>query len=297
MDELKQAALGGQNVEPETDVFSDAVAHGNEYGNSTGDSFVEDKGVTGGIGMPKETGGSPLETPVDNPDLESMRRSMQADYTRKTQELADQRRELERQMAYVSQLQYMQQMGQQPTNAQVQEMKGILDRLPPTTRASMEPEAQQVLEIMETVIRDEVESRMKSALNGDEIGTLKRSIEELKNQQWLNAKQTEANAITAKYGNDKIQPYLTQIAGVLQQNRNLTVEQALMHVAPHVIQQYWMEQGVRHAHTQKQRQQQAALEAMRSGPSANPLTGFREGESMWDSAQAVMGASAANLEQ
>jgi len=27
------------------------------------------------------------------------------------------------------------------------------------------------------------------------------------------------------------------------------------------------------------------------------LTGFRESESMWESAQAVMGASAANLEQ
>ena len=38
-------------------------------------------------------------------------------------------------------------------------------RFPSTIRASMEPETQQVLEILETVIRNEIKSRMKSAIN------------------------------------------------------------------------------------------------------------------------------------
>jgi len=296
MDELKQAALGNGDVSTGDDSFAVDVSRGNEYTNDFGDSFVEDKGISGGIGVSKGTE-SALDTPVNNPDLESIRKSMQADYTRKTQEVAEQRREIERQMAYLAQMQAMQNMGQQPTQAQANEIKGILDRIPPTVRANMEPEAQQVLETLETVVRDEVDNRLKSALQSDEIVGLKRSIEELRNQQWIGAKQAEANAVTAKYGQDKVQPYLTQVAGILQQNRNLTVEQALMHVAPHVIQQYWMEQGIRQAQTQKQRQQQAALEAMRSGPSADPTAGYREGESIWDSVRAVMGASAANLEQ
>jgi len=38
-------------------------------------------------------------------------------------------------------------------------------KIPPTTRASMEPEAQRVLEILETVIRNEVKSWEKPAIN------------------------------------------------------------------------------------------------------------------------------------
>ncbi len=295
-DEIKQAAVSGQQTGPEADVFAEVQGTGNEYNNDFGDTFVADKGITGGIGV-RQDDASPLETPSQHPDLEVVRKSMQADYTRKTQELAEQRRELERQMAYMAQMQQMQQQGQQPTQAQAREIRGILDRIPPTVRANMEPEAQQVLETLETVVRDEVDSRVKSLMNSEEITGIRREIEQLRAQQWLSAKQAESSAVLQRYGQDRVQPYSNHIANTLRYNPNMSVEQALMQVAPHVVQQYWMEQGVRHAQTQKQRQQQAQLEALRSGPSADPTMGYREGESMMDSARAVLGASLANLEQ
>ena len=296
MDEIKQAATGGPATVSQEDTFA-PIDDANEIPSASGDTFAEDKGGLGAYSTDSRDDPSPLETPTDNPDLEQMRKSMQADYTRKTQELAEQRRENERQMAQMMQQMQMMQQGQQPTQAQKQEIKGILDRIPQSVRANMEPEAQQVLETLETVVRDEVDSRLKSALQSDEIGGLRRSIEELRQQQWLAQKQQESNVVTQRYGQDRIQPYMTQIATTLQQNPGLTVEQALMHVAPQVVQQHWMEQGLRRAQQQKKQQDQAALEAMRAGPSADPTVGFRDGESMIDSARAVLGASMANLEQ
>ena len=41
-DEIKQAAVSGQQTGPEADVFAEVQGTGNEYNNDFGDTFVAD---------------------------------------------------------------------------------------------------------------------------------------------------------------------------------------------------------------------------------------------------------------
>jgi len=122
------------------------------------------QGEQASTARPTQTAGTQgpagIDTPSSIPDVEAYRKSLQADYTRKTQEVAEQRRSLENQMQQIQALQTQMQhsMSQSERNQAQTKIDRLMDRLPPEIRDNADPNGRALIETFEQFVREQTSS-------------------------------------------------------------------------------------------------------------------------------------------
>ncbi len=274
-----------------------------------------------GGGVPVDGAGSPLALPPPSGDADykpgdqtpptpqavdtdqaRLGQLRQDDYTRKTQELADERRQI---AAEREQLLDLMKRQQAPPD---QKPGTVYDLLPPSTRESLPVEAKQTLEALDTVVSARIEQALSQSRPGPDPGPeleqrlaqLEQVSRQARDQQLNQRLGVEATAARGRYGAKLFDQYAPQVAQVLDQDIRMceqagsipamTVEQALMRVAPQAVQLHWMTMGKERALGQNQQRNANAVHGGGPpGPTAPSTPEYKGDESMAKSMAAVLG--------
>lgn len=210
--------------------------------------------------------------------------NMQRDYTRKTQELAEQRRQVEEQRRMLDYMlaQQQQMQGLQTQPVAQQQSSGVIKDLLANQWETMAPEAKAVwgtldkgFEVFAQRMRQEMQS-LQPQVDPRALQQLHGEIIDVKAGQGV-------NALAAQYG-DGVLAYGDSIRQLCKQYPGLSAEQALDHLNPSIKQNYLIEQGKRLAIEEMNQRQAAAASNGRQFPSANISSTYVQGESMRDTA-------------
>lgn len=233
---------------------------------------------------------SPLTStePLPSEELERARRNMQADYTRKTQELAEQRRQIEAERAqWQAIIQQQQQLAslQTPATAQQQSRQGVIRDLLGPQWETMDAQARQVwgtidkaTEVIEQRLDAKLAQLQQAQINPQVLGQIASEVIDVKTDQGI-------AGLRSLYGAETVNAYADQIKMACKQYPGLTADQALNSIAPHVQQNYAFEQGKKVAMEELKRQQQTSVSDGRSFMNAPVNAQYRIGESMRESAR------------
>ena len=225
--------------------------------------------------------------PPDSAPAEAIQRweNMQRDYTRKTQEIAEQRRQLdtERQMmqAIIAQQQQMQSLQTQPV-AQQPNPRGVIRELLESQWDTMQPEAKAVWGTLDKgfeVFAQRMEQRLQQLqpqVDPRTLQYLQAEIIDVKAGQGI-------NALAAQYG-EQVLAYADSVRQLCKQYPGLTAEKALDHLNPSIRENYLVEIGKQRGIEEMRQQQSAAASNGRQFPSANISNTYTHGESMRDTA-------------
>lgn len=263
-----------------------------------GDPIIRQDGASGSLypdgPADKPLGDSkPLAAPKDNaPDPEEQQRGYlrQQDYTRKTMELAEQRRALEHQQLALQQMQN-QLLTAQSGSAQPPANNSVLRQvIPEANWEAMDPEAKAVwstldqgLKVAMDQMRSEFQQNNQPAVDPNFIGTLFNEVTTMKADQQL-------TQLGSKYGQEVVGQYADQIKTTMRNYPGVSAEQILDSLNPEIRAQYYMQQGAKRAEAsfaERQQQAQAGLLGQGGGPQISAE--YREGESVAETAMRVMG--------
>lgn len=234
----------------------------------------------------------PSQPGIDRPENldqkgEEAYKRMQADYTRKTQQLAELRRESEEKIQMLNAMLAQQQNSAQSTQG-----------ASPATSAE-ERMAQKVLGHQWEALDSEQRAawgnveNMINAMKDQVVSDLRKETQSYMNngQQLIEQLQTEIAgmrtqqgmaSLKSQYGEDIIAPLEQHIHKICchPQYRGITPEQALDAIAPHVRQEYWVRVGEQRAAEQLKQQQVSSSSSGHAFPSAPISEDFKLGESM-----------------
>lgn len=235
-----------------------------------------------GITAPADQQPTFAPRPPDNAPGEAIQRweNMQRDYTRKTQELAEQRRQVEERQrmleAMLAQQQQMQSLQTQPVAQQ--QSSGVIKDLLANQWETMAPEAKAVwgtldkgFEVFKQQMRQEMQ-QSQPYVDPRALQQLQAEIIDVKAGQGM-------NALAAQYG-DGVMAYQDGIRNLCKQYPGLSAEQALDHLNPGIKHQYLIEQGKRLAIEEMNQRQAAAASNGRQFPSGQISDTYQVGESM-----------------
>lgn len=221
-------------------------------------------------------------------DPEELRRGYlrQQDYTRKTQQAAEERKAAERDRMEAQRLIAQAQQVQAQLMAQMQQAQQPVQQpeagwFTPDELAGLNPEAQQGLRLLE----QKAEARMQAALERQQ-----RAMDErfTKAQNELRAREIMRQQIEFQTRHNVVVPE-TRIGAVYQtiaQNPNLDFDTAVRMATPDVYDQIVINRYEQQRQAEAKRQQQAGALQSRSGALGAAAT-YRPGESMRDSLMAV----------
>lgn len=279
-DAIDRVAGGQTSFAPEPMV---AVKDTSQVPRMSDGSLATELGAQG-MTAPGETTFAPR--PPDSAPAEAIQRweNMQRDYTRKTQEIAEQRRQLEteRQMmqAIIAQQQQMQSLQTQPVAQQ--QPRGVIRELLESQWDTMQPEAKAVWGTLDKGF-EVFAQRMEQRLQQSQPQVDPRTLQHLQSEI-IDVKAGQGvNALAAQFG-DGVLAYADSIRNLCKQYPGLSAEQALDHLNPGIKQQYLIEQGRRLERDELTQRQAAAASNGRQFPSANISSTYTHGESMRDTA-------------
>lgn len=249
-----------------------------------------------------------LNTPItDNPELELIRQSLQRDYTAKTDEAAQARREAQQMMQQAqnlyNQVQHQQAQatpqGQQPSQ-QTKTPRNIIEHF--EEKFGQEPQdaaTRQTLAFLEEHFGGSGDGGAK------ELGELKREMEQMK--ALLQQSNHVVRALTAKpeldqltgvLGEDEVRKRLPQVSEIMGNNPNMTLKQALAAADPDFFATQ-MGRFSAEEETKKQQDEQSRMMALLGGgvegmnaDPGGPGTSLPEldpGEGFADSVRKVIG--------
>lgn len=249
-----------------------------------------------------------LATPLAIPQFEALRKRLQADYTRKTQEIAAQKQQLD-------QLTQQTHLAQQQAMATLQQNSAALAGQP-------EPQPQTLADELQSQLDQELDAGTRNLLNmmdkrtsgpvtemREQIGTLSQQVAQVvkaltQNQHLLRtvAQRPEIDALSTKYGQETVQQMTPAVAQIMQANPNFTFEQAMAAANPGLVADTARKQaleGLRlqaEADNRKIAETLGGLAGIESEPTglASSQIPFKPGESMQESIMAEMGSGAFN---
>ena len=249
-----------------------------------------------GVGISDGEVTRPLNAPKqDQPPRESRPtedeagRLRQADYTRKTQELADERRALAQREqalnAMQQQLLQVQQTLHSGTPAQKAEAQRFLDTVP-GLREKLDPMAASTFDALDSYYQQR-EMALAERIRAEVGQSLQAQVAPVQQQARAVALQAELGQLRTQYGED-IMPYLNtpQVVDAVQKGANLL--QAVAFTNPAALIELGQKQAQRATQAMNQRKLQAGLEGGIPSASATPIPQYTSGESMEESLAAVM---------
>lgn len=275
-----------------------------------GDSFEENglkaAAANGAVqGLPAHVD---LSTPLDIPQFETLRKGLQADYTKKTQELADQRKQLDHalQQAHLSQQQANQTMAVMQQNAAQAQGQAPVAPLPQSIAEELEAQSGAELDAGTRNLLNLLESRFggPSAEMNERLDTLTQQVSQMSNavgqsQNLMQAvaQRPEIDAVTARYGREKLAPHMNKIAEMIKANPGMQFENAVAAVNPALVAETARNEamaGLQQKADLENQQLSAAmggLYGIESEPAgeANGAKPFNPNESFQDSAREIMG--------
>lgn len=232
-----------------------------------------------------------ITKPVDSPEVAEMQKALQRDYTQKMQALAEQQRMMQQERLAYQQMQNQLLQNLATQNQPKPKEPSVKDFLPEGEWERLEPTAKQALTALERTLAARIEAAGQKAPTPQEaerIAHLERQLAEtrfeVQRSQWA---QQAAEAIQ-KYGQKELDAHAPQIWDYLTRTGG-TVEQAVLAVAPQVIQSYWHRKGMEEGQRAQQTQWASSMYGGgQQGPSGALAAEYRPGESMRESAAATL---------
>jgi hypothetical protein len=290
-DAIEKAAGQGQNRPVGPDVIQEQSAQGDAGISAGGDRIVQ---VPAGQPAPMP-GQQPEATPSSTeqkpqglpPELEEMRKNMTADYTRKTQEVSEQRKALEREAADLRAREAAMrvQMEQQQQSTPGPSAPTLKSQFTSEDLAQMDPDGRKGIEAV-----DQSQQALWAEMQRQNQ-ELQQQVQQLAQYQVYNTSEVrgvkvaqDVQGARAKYGNE-LAPFEQQAQQMAMQH-GLPFQVALDQVAPQLRDAYNQRIGAKQALEQQQKAQQAQASTPGAFPGGGDVSEeFKEGESMQDSAR------------
>lgn len=250
-----------------------------------------------------------LTTPLANPQFEALRQRLQADYTRKTQEVAEQRRQLEQaaQQTHLAQQQaaamMQQSSAQSAASAAPPEpvQQSLADELETHTGAEIDAGTRNLLNMIESrtqAPQAELNAKMDNLVQ--QMGQMAQAVNQSQLLLRTVSQRPEIETVTERFGREKIEPLMPDVAKIMEASPNLSFEQAVAAASPALVAETARAEAMESLQA-KARQEQLQVSQMLGGLAgiesepaggANDQVPYDPKESMQQSMRAVMGGPA-----
>lgn len=186
-----------------------------------------------------------LNTPLDIPQFETLRKGLAGAFTKKMQELAESKKQLEQmqQQAFLTQKQAEQTMAQFSEQNAAQAAvpaatvrPSLADELQDQTGTELDAETRNLLSLMEARFGG------NSAKLDERFDTLTQQVSQIANAVGQNqnlmrtvAERPEIDAAVTRFGREKLQPHMTAIAELMKAVPSMKFENAVAAAAPELV--------------------------------------------------------------
>ena len=251
-----------------------------------------------------------LNTPLDIPQFEAIRVGLASAFTKKTQELAESRKQLEQmqQQAFLTQKQAEQTMAQfseqnaaQATAPAATVRPSLAEELEVQTGTELDAGTRNLLGLMEARFggnSDQLGERLDTLTQ--QVSQVINAVSQNQNLMRTVAERPEIDAVVSRFGREALQPHMGNVAELMKANPNMKFENAVAAVAPELIAETARKETMAGLQKQADQQQQQISEVMgglmgMEREPAGDTSGkkpFDPNESFMDSAREEMGDGA-----